>query len=102
GDTHLAAAMHFYAELNYDRAREELEAARQSLPNDPRTFELSGYINRRQNRWEESTRDLERVAEVDPLNVDVLQTLASNYDALHRYEKWAAIFDRIIALRPER
>ncbi|MGZ5024884.1 MAG: protein kinase domain-containing protein, partial [Chthoniobacterales bacterium] len=102
GDTHLVAAMHLYAELNYDRAREELALARQSLPNDPRTFELSDYINRRQNRWEESTRDFERVAEVDPLNVDVLQTLASNYDALHRYEQWAAIFDRIIALRPER
>ncbi|MGZ5022545.1 MAG: protein kinase domain-containing protein, partial [Chthoniobacterales bacterium] len=102
GDTHLVAAMHLYAELDYDRAREELALARQSLPNDPRTFELSGYINRRQNRWEESTRDFERVAEVDPLNVDVLQTLASNYDALHRYEDWAAIFDRIIALRPER
>ncbi len=102
GETHLAAAMHLYARLDYARAREELNAARITLPGDPATFALSGYVNRRQGRWEESTRDFERVLEVEPYNVDVMQDLALNYSALGANEKWAAILDRAIALRPER
>ena len=54
--------------LDYDGALAELEVARQTLPNDPKLFELKGYIERRQGRWEESTRDLERAIELDPRN----------------------------------
>ena len=54
---------------DYNGALAELELARQTLPNDPRIFELTGYIQRRQGRWEESTRDLERAMELDPRNV---------------------------------
>ena len=31
----------------YDRARAELALAQQSLPNDPRVYELAGKIDRR-------------------------------------------------------
>ncbi len=54
GETRLAVAFQLYTKLEYDRAREEVAAARRTLPNNPRTFELSGYINRRQGRWEEA------------------------------------------------
>jgi serine/threonine protein kinase/Tfp pilus assembly protein PilF len=102
GDTHLAAAMYLYATLNHAAAMEELALAEKKLPNNPRVLELRGYITRRQNRWVEATRDMERACEFDPLNADLLQQLASNYEALHRYKDWAAIADRVIALRPER
>jgi serine/threonine-protein kinase len=102
GDAHLAAAMHFYSGLEYERAREELTLVGRSLPNDPRTFELSAYIHRRQGRWEESTRDLERAIEFDPLNADALQQLVSNYEAIHAYPAWVATVERIIPLQPER
>ncbi|MDQ6626175.1 MAG: protein kinase [Verrucomicrobiota bacterium] len=102
GDTHLAAAIHLYAGLEFDRARDELALAQQTLRNDVRTLELSAYIDRRQGRWEESTHAFERWVELDPLNVDALNQLASNYEALHHYAKWAAIVDRCLALRPDR
>src|SRR5262249_1731162 len=61
GEAHLARAGHLYRGYrNYDGALAELETARQTLPNDARLFELKGYIERRQGRWEESIRDLER------------------------------------------
>ena len=70
GETHLARARNLYwGYLDYDGALAELEVARQSLPNDPRVFELKGYIQRRQGRWEESTRNLERAIELDPRNI---------------------------------
>ena len=102
GDTHLAAAMHLYAGRDYERAREELNLARQSLPNDPRTFALSGYIHRREGRWEESTRDLERAVEFDPLNANLLEELVGNYEATHAYRAWATTVERILPLQPGR
>src|SRR6266403_1670658 len=50
GEAHLALGWHLqYSE--YDRARAELALAEQSLPNDPRVYELAGKIDRRQGRW---------------------------------------------------
>jgi eukaryotic-like serine/threonine-protein kinase len=102
GDTHLALAMHLYVKLEYDRAQQELAAARLTLPNNGNTFALSGYIHRRLGRWPESTRDLEHAVELDPRNVDILQQLASNYESLKSYAADAGVLERIIALRPDR
>ena len=40
-------------------------------------FSIYGSIQRRQGRWEESTRDLERAIELDPRNVLTLQQLVN-------------------------
>jgi len=67
GETHLARGQNLYwGYRDYDGALAELGVARQSLPNDARIFRLAGYIQRRQGRWEESTRNLARAAELDP------------------------------------
>ena len=69
GEAHLARAGHLYrGYLDYDGARAELAIAQRTLPNDPQTFELAGYIDRRQGRWESSARNLERAIELDPRN----------------------------------
>jgi TolB-like protein/Flp pilus assembly protein TadD len=101
GDTHHALALHLYTKLEYDRAREELAAAHRTLPNNARTFELNGYINRRQGRWAESARDLEHALELDPSNVFVLQQLAESYDSLRAYPAEARVLERILALTPD-
>jgi len=51
GDAHLALAQHLYSNLDYDGARAEIGIAHRTLPNNPRIFELSGFIERRQGRW---------------------------------------------------
>jgi serine/threonine-protein kinase len=102
GEAHLARADHVYrAYLNYDEALTELAIARQTLPNDPRLFGLTGYIERRGGHWEESTRSLEHAVELDPRNVNMLQQIALNYDALHRYADEKAVFDRALAVEPD-
>ena len=78
----------------------ELEVARQTLPNDPRIFRVTGYIQRRQGRWEESTRNLERALELDPRNVNTLDQLGDSYGALRRYAEQKSNFDRILAIEP--
>jgi TolB-like protein/class 3 adenylate cyclase/Flp pilus assembly protein TadD len=100
GEAHLALALHLYSKLDYDAARKELETARRGLPNDPGIFELSGYIDRRQGRWQEATRNLERALELDPNNVYILNQTATSYLALREYDKQAATLDRILVLKP--
>ena len=50
-ETHLARANYLYFGLrDYAGALAELEIARRALPNDPRIFELTGYILRRRGQ----------------------------------------------------
>src|SRR5262249_477758 len=66
GGTHLARAQYLYfGQRDYDGALAELETARRTLPNDPRLFELSGYILRRRGDQEEGLRNLQRAVEID-------------------------------------
>ncbi len=101
GEAHLALGWHLqYSE--YDRARAELALAQQSLPNDPRVYELAGKIDRRQGRWDDATHNLQRASELDPRNLPYLLNLAATYNLwLHDYEQYAKFMDRILALHPD-
>src|SRR5207253_2839360 len=53
GEAHLARAENLYrGRLDYDGALAELDIARRTLPNDPRIFELTGFIQWRQGKLE--------------------------------------------------
>jgi TolB-like protein/Tfp pilus assembly protein PilF len=101
GEAHLALGWHLqYSE--YDRARAELALAQQSLPNDPRVYELAGKIDRRQGRWADATHNLQRASELDPRNLPYLLNLGATYNLwLHDYEQSAKVMDRILALHPD-
>jgi TolB-like protein/Flp pilus assembly protein TadD len=102
GEAHLAVAKHFYwGYLDYDHARAELDLAKKSLPNDPLPFLLAGYIDRRQSRWPESTKNLEHAVELDPQNPAVLQQIARSYECLRRYTDAEKALDRAVALNPK-
>jgi tetratricopeptide (TPR) repeat protein len=105
GEAHLALAQHLYwGYLDYNRARAELSLAQKSLPNDPLAFQMAGFIDRRQGRWAESMKNLERAAEIDPQNpaaAGFFQQAAGSYDALRRYADAERLLDRAIALSPK-
>ena len=101
GEAHLALAQHLYwGYRDYDRARAELAIARRALPNEPLVLVLAGYIDRRQGRWEESIRELERALELDPRNLFILQQISFSYRNLRRYQEMAATLDRVITIAP--
>jgi len=100
GDAHLASAQHLYSNLDYDGARAEIGVAHRTLPNNPRIFELNGLIDRRQGRWEESTRNFERALDLDPRNVPTLRSIADTYRTLRDYAKTGAVLDRMLAFKP--
>ena len=101
-ETHLARAQYLYYGLrDYAGALAELEIARRALPNDPRLFELTGYILRRRGQQEEGLRNLERAVELDPRNFYTLQQIALSYQCLGRYAEAIAALDRALAIVPD-
>jgi serine/threonine-protein kinase len=102
GETHLALAQHFYwANRDYDRAREELAAARRTLPNESRIPLLTGFIDRRQDRWEKSLEEMNRALELDPRDSFILQQISITYEGLRRYKEMAAALDRALTIAPK-
>jgi TolB-like protein/Flp pilus assembly protein TadD len=101
GEAQLARAWNLYrGYLDYTGALAELEVARQTLPNEPRVFELKGYIERRQGRWEESTRNLEHAIDLDPRNFFTLQQIGLSYGVLRRYAEQTSVLHRALAIEP--
>src|SRR5207248_6718234 len=101
GEAHLAQALVFYhGYRDYARARQHLAIAQRSLPNNAEVCSLSGYIDRREGKWDDSLRNLQRAAELDPRNFKVLSDLSVLYDLLRRYDDKERLYDRIIAINP--
>jgi TolB-like protein/Tfp pilus assembly protein PilF len=101
GEAHLARAWNLYwGHLDYNGALAELKVARQTLPNDPQTVFLAGGIERRQGRWEEATRDLQRVIELDPRSIDPFAQIALNYRWFRRYAEEKSLCDRVLTVQP--
>ena len=101
-ETHLARAQYLYYGLrDYAGALAELEIARRALPNDPRLFELTGYILRRRGQQEEGLHNLQRAVELDPRNFYILQQIALTYQQLGRYAEAIAALDRALAIVPD-
>ncbi len=101
GEAHLARAGHLYnAYLDYDGALAELEVASRSFPNNSRIFAMMGFIQRRQGRWEESTRNLERAIELDPRSLNTLRNIGDSYGMVRRYAERKSKFDRMLTIAP--
>jgi tetratricopeptide (TPR) repeat protein len=102
GDMHLALAQHCYwAYRDYDRAKQELVLAQQTLPNESRIPLLAGYIDRRQGRWEKSLEEIKRALELNPRDFSILQQISLTYEALGRYKEAAATLDKVLAIAPK-
>ena len=102
GEAHLEQARFLcVCKLDYDKARAELTSAQRKLPNNAQVFELMGYMDRLQGRWNESARNCEKALELDPRNLSTLQQLAVVYIYMRRFPEAASTVDRAIAVAPQ-
>jgi len=102
GESHLVRAAHsYYGYRDYDGALKELELARQTLPNNPEIFELTGYIFRRRGKSEEGLQSIKRALELDPRNFYTLQQIGLSYSYLRRYNEQIGVLDRAIEVKPD-
>jgi tetratricopeptide (TPR) repeat protein len=102
GEVHLARAQHLYwGYRDYERAQQELVAARRTLPNESRIPLMAGYIDRRQGHWDKSLEEMKQALELDPRNFSFLHQISLTYGALRRYKEMAATLDRMLAMAPK-
>ena len=99
GEVHLTRASFYYqGSRDYDAALHELVLAKPSLPNSPEVPYVAAIIERRQNKWELSTRHLEEALQLDPRNVQYISELSgSNYYAMRRYRDAIRLLDKTLA-----
>jgi len=102
GEAHFVRAeQHYYGHLDYNAARRELMLAEKSLPNNSDVFALRGYVDRRQGRWEDSTRALLRALDLNPRHFQIQQEVALTFHLQRRFSEMAAVIDRALAIMPQ-
>jgi tetratricopeptide (TPR) repeat protein len=101
GEVHLAVAEYwFHGFFDYDHARNELELARRSLPNNVKVYVMTAAMDRRQGRWSEAIMNFEHAAELDPRDVDSLMNTGFTLEGLRRYSEASQYYRRAAALSP--
>jgi TolB-like protein/Flp pilus assembly protein TadD len=101
GEAHLALAYYYYAGFrDYTQAREQLEIARRTLPNNAELFFRVGVFDYRQGRWDEATQNLERAVELDPRNFQYLTQMALCYQPQRRYQDESRAWDQALKIIP--
>src|SRR2546428_11533392 len=101
-EAHLALGFsYYYGDRDYERALAEFEIAKRGLPNEAQAYMAIGAIQRRQGKWIESTKNLEKAAALDPKNVCILCNLGYSYVAQKKFETADKIFDRALAVSPD-
>jgi tetratricopeptide (TPR) repeat protein len=101
-EVRLALANHLWAcYRDFKRARVQIAIAAQALSNNANVLELTASIDQVEGRWEKATACLERAATLDPLNLELLEALRTNYWCQRRYGDFERILDRAFELKPD-
>ena len=100
--TRLALADYLYrVERDYERARTQVAIVQQISPNNTEALTYLSTINRRQGRWEDATKNLEKATDLDPENLDALSELAAHCNFARNYGCAERAWERILKLRPD-
>ena len=102
GEAHLALAQHLYSGYrDYNGARQQIVLAQNALPSEPLVFELAGFIDRRQGRWDQAISDWKRAAELDPRNISILHQLSITHEHLRQFKEAKETLERILVIAPD-
>ena len=102
-EVRLEYARHLYhAYGDYERARVQLAIAKRSLVKDPEVILLEAAIDRRQGHLEEAIQRLNELIEADPGHSVAMSVLAGALIGARQYRGAEQVYDRLIALFPER
>ena len=101
GPVHLALADHFVlAHNDVEQGRLEIDLARQTMPNSAELETSAGSIARRQSRWDDAVRFLERAVALEPRATENLFTLANTYRLMRRYDRFDGVMSRLLGVLP--
>ena len=78
---------YYYGYRDYERALAEFNKAIELQPNNSSALEYSGYVHRRQGKWEQSLKELQQVLKRDPRNAALAGNIAVTYGALRMWRE---------------
>ena len=97
-EAHLTMADYYFrCQRDYAQADKELALARPAMPNNIPFLTLSGYLHRREGKWEQGKKDFIRAVDLDPRNINATNLLADTYVLLREFDKGIAVADHSIA-----
>ena len=91
---------YYYCLQDFDRALQELEFARDRLPNGAASLFDVALVQRRQGKLEECIKAMEQSAQLDPRNEDLWVNLASSYRGMRNFAKAREMCDRALSIAP--
>jgi TolB-like protein/Flp pilus assembly protein TadD len=102
GEVHLQKGIYAYHGFrDYDQALAEFELARKSLPNSSKLYLYLGVIDRRQSRWDDAIKNLNRAVELDPRNFLTVEEAAFTAGGLGHSAEATRLLRRAIELSPK-
>jgi TolB-like protein/Tfp pilus assembly protein PilF len=101
-ETLLAEAYyHYWGHLDYARAEAVLQRVLARVPDNAEAWILRGYVARRDGRFDDAIAAMQRVLEIDPVNIDGLANLFETHTNLGQATQAAAAWSRARALGAE-
>jgi eukaryotic-like serine/threonine-protein kinase len=101
-ETHIALGYyHYWAELDYDAALREFEAARRQQPSNADLLRAIGLVERRRGRWNESVARFSEALRYDPRSGSQTLEVGDDYLMMRMYPEAEEYIDRAIALSPD-
>ena len=91
---------HYYASRDYKRALEEFAIAEKMQPNNAEVLEAMGYVQRRQGKWDESVKNIERAVELDPKTTDRINNSTQTLVYMRRFDEALRYVDRGLEADP--
>jgi TolB-like protein/Tfp pilus assembly protein PilF len=102
GDAWFALGLYRYRALSdYEGALAAFSEAIERGVNRAMSLEFSGYVKRRQGKWEEALANHKQSADLDPRNAIIFAEQATTYRCLRRFVEAHAVVDRALAISPD-
>ena len=101
-ETHMAQGFfHYWAQLDYDDALREFEAALQLQPSNSELLQAMGYVERRRGRWQASLGRFVEALRYDPRSGVRSFDVGDNYLSLHKFSEADHYLERAMVLSPD-
>jgi TolB-like protein/class 3 adenylate cyclase/Flp pilus assembly protein TadD len=101
GEVHVEKGLYAYHGFrDYETGRREFELAQRSLPNSSRLYLYTGVIDRRQGRWSDAIKNVDRAVELDPRNFLVAEEAAFTHGGVGHSAESAKLLQKAVELSP--
>ena len=103
GESRVALGAYRYRGLrDFEGAVSAMKEAQARLPNSASVYENLGWVLRRLGRWDEAIIDFRKALELDPRNVHLLGSVATDsYTRVRRFDEALALVDRALEISPD-